>query len=74
MRRHSSTVTEVRVSKAMSSAWPAIISWVAVAKIAVARTRSGVGSSSSTWVASVARASPAMMAEPIPNWAQTVGR
>ena len=44
MRRHSSTVTDARVSKAMSSAWPAIISWVASARAAAARTRSGVGS------------------------------
>ena len=41
MCRHSSTESESRRSEAMSSAWPAIIAWVASASRAAARTRSG---------------------------------
>ena len=74
MCRHSSTESEARRSEAMSSAWPAIIAWVASASRPAARTRSGVGSSRRIWKARVARASPAMMAWPTPCSAHSVGR
>ena len=74
MAMHSSTLTLRRFSKAMSSACPEIIDAVASASAAEAAARVSEGAPSSTWWASVSRASPAMMAEPTPKTDQTVGR
>ena len=74
MAMHCSTVTSRRLSKAMSSAWPAIMAAVASASAADAAAPRPDGLSSSTWWARICRASPATMAGPMPYTDHTVGR
>jgi hypothetical protein len=74
MAVHCSTETSRRRSKAMSSAWPAIIAAVASAREAEAAAPVVGDASRRTWWARTCRASPATMAGPTPNNDQTVGR
>ena len=75
MARHSSTDT-VRAGLERHVVGLARRScvWVAATSVRTAATRAGVGSSNSTSTERVARASPAMMAGPVPKAAHTVGR